>query len=43
MTGIKPNNEFDFFLPLQSGLEILSDSNVFGELETPKSVPFIPI
>ena len=43
MTGIKLHNEYDFFLPLQSGLGILSDRNVFDELENPKSVPFIPI
>lgn len=43
MTGMKIHNEFDFFLPLQSGLGILSDTNVFGELENPKSFPFIPI
>ena len=31
-----------FFLPLQYGLGIVSDKNVSGGLENPKSVPFIP-
>lgn len=43
MPGMKVHNEFDFFLPLQSEMGILSDNNVFDGLEKSKSIPFIPI
>lgn len=43
MPGMKVHNEFDFFLPLQSEMGILSDNNAFDGLEKSKSIPFIPI